>query len=783
MLSIALLPWAVFVLIFFFLYPYWVTALRISRYTYTATAFTEATQADCPAGWEGLFQAAIEEAESIGFTVQNYHWVKTGLVDDPLSWSVLLQNSTQDTHLLLLANWADMVTQQRIISTYYTVLADGTYLESTNLKKYRHFNPSPQVVTTVMEYAAIVELHQAHQQALNQSSPKPTPLIPGDFCSALTEWHLQELNRLVAINEIQWVTPQISYHQRLWTSIKFLWTIEGLIRRSSKRPQPMNAPQLPLDATIELEVMNFFRQKRLGELVSPRKFRFSVMVISFLVFVAIYALRLPSQLFLMFVGVLLFHEGGHILAMRICGYQALGVLFIPFLGALATARKDDASLAQKVWISLAGPLPGLILGITIALSQSPQGVDGLEDWLMHPTWLQQLSWVLIALNLFNLLPIYPLDGGQVVDLLLFSRSAYLGILFKVIGIILLFTIGLVNPLMIAFAIIIATTIPHSFKVARAQSRLKREFRSVDKADQTAFIRAVYTRFQQPPYQLWGFLQKFSVALALLDSRREVATKWFVRLGLFLVYGISLLGGLGGGLYAMMPDQRIWNQIIQNRQGRQANPAERQRRLERWIAQATMEIQKNPQDLAAYERRGSTYISMKNYDLAMLDANTIIQKSPQSPIGYRLRSSVYRVIGNNSKAEADRQKSIKLTWEPQLKTAEQQIKKSPKNPSGYVKRGEARMRLNNYSSAITDYSKALQLDPKNLEALSNRGHLYLMQKQHQLALQDANQILQINPNNPEGYNIRGGAYEGLGNQAQAKADDRKAEELYDRMENE
>jgi Zn-dependent protease len=120
------------------------------------------------------------------------------------------------------------------------------------------------------------------------------------------------------------------------------------------------------------------------------------------------------------VGVLLFHEGGHVLAMKIFGYRDVTMLFIPFLGALATAKKEDASLTEKVLISLAGPVPGLVIGIGLAIAFSNE--NPLSIVSDNPSWIMPLSWTLIGLNLFNLLPVYPLDGGQIADLLLFSSN-------------------------------------------------------------------------------------------------------------------------------------------------------------------------------------------------------------------------------------------------------------------------------------------------------------------------------------------------------------------------
>ncbi len=81
-----------------------------------------------------------------------------------------------------------------------------------------------------------------------------------------------------------------------------------------------------------------------------------------------------------------------------------------------------------------------------------------ESYISYPIWVQDASSMLIFLNLFNLLPIYPLDGGQIAELLVFYRLPYIGVLFKIIGIALLVMMGMTEPILLTFAILIAFTI-------------------------------------------------------------------------------------------------------------------------------------------------------------------------------------------------------------------------------------------------------------------------------------------------------------------------------------
>jgi len=103
-----------------------------------------------------------------------------------------------------------------------------------------------------------------------------------------------------------------------------------------------------------------------------------------------------------FVLLLLLHELGHVFQLRREGIKASAPMFIPFLGAVISAKSmgDDAGAEARV--GLAGPILGTIatlvpLGIWLA--------TGSHFW-------QALAFIGFFLNLFTLLPILPLDVGR-----------------------------------------------------------------------------------------------------------------------------------------------------------------------------------------------------------------------------------------------------------------------------------------------------------------------------------------------------------------------------------
>ena len=123
-----------------------------------------------------------------------------------------------------------------------------------------------------------------------------------------------------------------------------------------------------------------------------------------LVSIAAYTLIWSWRFALGFVLLLLVHELGHVLQLRREGIKAGAPLFIPFLGAVVGMKELPKDAAAEARVGLAGPVLGT-LGCLVPL--------GL--WLATGNELfQALAFTGFFLNLFNLLPVLPLDGGRAV---------------------------------------------------------------------------------------------------------------------------------------------------------------------------------------------------------------------------------------------------------------------------------------------------------------------------------------------------------------------------------
>jgi Zn-dependent protease len=121
-----------------------------------------------------------------------------------------------------------------------------------------------------------------------------------------------------------------------------------------------------------------------------------------LVSVAAYSLFWGWTFALGFVVLLFVHEMGHVIALRREGIKASAPMFVPFLGALITAKSLGENALAEARVGLAGPILGTV-GSAVCLVIAEATNSDL---------FRALAYIGFFLNLFNLLPVVPLDGGR-----------------------------------------------------------------------------------------------------------------------------------------------------------------------------------------------------------------------------------------------------------------------------------------------------------------------------------------------------------------------------------
>jgi Zn-dependent protease len=134
------------------------------------------------------------------------------------------------------------------------------------------------------------------------------------------------------------------------------------------------------------------------------KFKLFTVAGSMLVSIAAYSLLWGWRFAAGIVLLLLVHEMGHVLELRRQGVPASAPLFIPFLGAFVGMKQLPENAWKEAQVALAGPILGSI-GAAVVWGYA----EATDSEL-----LLALAFTGFFLNLFNLLPIVPLDGGRAV---------------------------------------------------------------------------------------------------------------------------------------------------------------------------------------------------------------------------------------------------------------------------------------------------------------------------------------------------------------------------------
>lgn len=132
------------------------------------------------------------------------------------------------------------------------------------------------------------------------------------------------------------------------------------------------------------------------------KLKYIGLVLSMGISVVAYTLFFGWSFAVGFVLLIFVHEMGHVIVLRRQGVPASAPLFIPFLGAFVNMRQMPKTAYEEAVSGLAGPYFGTAASAVVAIWGNAVGSN----------FLLQLGAVGFLLNLFNLLPVLPLDGGR-----------------------------------------------------------------------------------------------------------------------------------------------------------------------------------------------------------------------------------------------------------------------------------------------------------------------------------------------------------------------------------
>ena len=149
-------------------------------------------------------------------------------------------------------------------------------------------------------------------------------------------------------------------------------------------------------------------------------------VLSVVITFILYSLLIGWKIAALLVVAIVFHECCHILAAKVQGLKTRGMYLIPFIGGISFVGGPYKKLSQQAIVVLAGPFGGGVLAFLTFGLYVMTGISflGFSAYLMG------------AMNLFNLLPLAMMDGGQLMNTISYSFNRKLGLKLQVISSIL-----------------------------------------------------------------------------------------------------------------------------------------------------------------------------------------------------------------------------------------------------------------------------------------------------------------------------------------------------------
>lgn len=224
--------------------------------------------------------------------------------------------------------------------------------------------------------------------------------------------------------------------------------VELFMKREEEAPEIEGVSDV--EETIEKTPIKEIPKPKIEINLSAKQKSYIMVILAALFFGGFYMILGAVRTLSLFL-VVLVHEIGHLIALKFCGMRVHGLFFIPLIGGGVLPKDKFPSSEVEAVVALAGPAMGL----------SWNYVAHLVGVFTNPLLFQVLYYAVImnlVINLLNLLPILPLDGGRVVKaallrgkkslilviIIISGSGVLLGAYINSMFIMVLTTIGLVS---------------------------------------------------------------------------------------------------------------------------------------------------------------------------------------------------------------------------------------------------------------------------------------------------------------------------------------------------
>jgi Zn-dependent protease len=455
------------------------------------------------------------ELEELGFVDPLLHTIRDPNTATRIDWATFRHLSGRAVARLHHRQWAQPQPPRRhLFAVFLSALDDGRFVLTSGGKPDLLAPAAVRVERRVGASAAELWAHHKSVLAAEEAAGRSVVAIPDD----------------------QAVRELVERHHR---AVRDFHLARGVFRPLRQAEQAATAKALAAVQSAEARGERFAEEiaeiERLERGGSSWVSGLLLLVVSVGLFLGLGAASWSLEVVLALIPILLLHEAGHFVAMRLFDYQNVRMFFIPLFGAAVVGRNRQAAGWKRVLVSLAGPLPGIALALPVAMA---------ADVFALPV-LDRVALMMVILNVLNLLPLLPLDGGWVLQTLLFSRHPALDVAFRGLAVLGLIGLGIAtgDRILGFLAIPLAVGLPAQWQVAKLAAALRREqlpLGSPGGGVPRATLERILERLGSggPPAARRLAAQQ---ALAVVDTLGAEPPDWAATLGLLALYVASFVG--------------------------------------------------------------------------------------------------------------------------------------------------------------------------------------------------------------------------------------------------
>ena len=318
-----------------------------------------------------MIDAKTDALRALGFSGPAWVGAVPGAADAHLVTAHAVYRNDETGVVAWVGPTVEIARPNSLLTYYTTLLEDGRFAVTQVSDPYFSTIDDPKTPAQTIagsDEASELEAHEAFVASLGVPAARATPRqdvlhFAGEHMTAIRA-RLLERGRLQEASGI--ARPSLGFALRI-------------LKNMLSRPKTASDDKL----TVPTSRLPFLAQT--VEIIRKRApsqgMQWVLLLISAALFIGIGWPLLGLQFALIILAVIVLHEGGHWLAMRLYGYENPHITLLPLLGGVTIGHETDPSASKRAWVALAGPLPGIVLGwvLLFALAADPFAAQPLGD--------------------------------------------------------------------------------------------------------------------------------------------------------------------------------------------------------------------------------------------------------------------------------------------------------------------------------------------------------------------------------------------------------------------